>query len=68
MALGNQLWVSLVEQGYWTRWPPEVPPNLNHSVILRIWTWNQGNRESNWVSWTVLCFYTLTLDIAYDGA
>jgi len=25
--------VILLEQGSWTGWPPEVPSNLNHSVI-----------------------------------
>ena len=34
MVLGNWLQVALLEQGVWTRWPPEVPSNLNHSVIL----------------------------------
>lgn len=34
MVLGKRLWVALPEQGAWTRWPPEVPSHLNHSVIL----------------------------------
>ena len=33
-VLGNQLWVTLLEQQGWTRRLPEVPPNLNQSVIL----------------------------------
>lgn len=28
------LLLDLVEQRVWTRWPPGVPPNFNHSVIL----------------------------------
>lgn len=32
----HALGVTLLEQGAWTRWPPEVTSNLNQSVILRI--------------------------------
>jgi len=32
MALGNLLWVALLEQG--GVGPPEAPSNLNHSVSL----------------------------------
>ena len=32
MVLGNCLWVTLLEQGGWTRWPPELPSHLDHSV------------------------------------
>ena len=32
-VLGKWLWVALLEQGGWTRSPPEVPSNLNHYVI-----------------------------------
>ena len=35
-VLGNQLQVTLPEQGGWTKWHPEVPFNLSHSVILWI--------------------------------
>ena len=34
VVLGSVLWVSLLEQWCWTRWPPEVPSSPNHSVIL----------------------------------
>lgn len=34
MILGNWLYVSLPEQGVWTRWPSEVPSILKHPVIL----------------------------------
>ena len=27
-------WPSLSKEGGWTKWPPEVPTNLSHSVIL----------------------------------
>lgn len=33
-SLGNWLQVALLEQSGWTRWFPEVPSNLNYSVIL----------------------------------
>lgn len=32
--------MSLLEQEDWTRWPPDVLSNLNHSVIL--WFWGTG--------------------------
>jgi len=32
--LCSLLWVALLWQGSWTRWPPEVPSNPYHSVIL----------------------------------
>lgn len=32
--LGNWLWVSLFDQGAWTKWPPETPYSFNQSVIL----------------------------------
>lgn len=28
-------WVALLEQGVWTRWPPDVPSNLIHPLILQ---------------------------------
>ena len=31
---GYWLWVALLEQGGWTRRPPEIPSNLSHAVIL----------------------------------
>lgn len=34
--VSNVLWVTLLEQGGWTGWPPVVPSNLNHAVILRL--------------------------------
>jgi len=34
MILGSLLWVALLEQAHWSRQLPEVPSNLNHSVIL----------------------------------
>lgn len=34
MVLGNQLYVTLLKQGSWTRWPLEVSSNTIHSVIL----------------------------------
>lgn len=37
-ALGIPTWA-----GGWTRWPPEVPSNLNHSVIL----WSYANIEAS---------------------
>jgi len=41
-ALGNWLWVALLEQRRWTRWHPEVPSNLNHSVVLLGGGWTTG--------------------------
>jgi len=38
MVLGNLPWLPLLEQGGWTRWSPEVPANLNHSVMNRATT------------------------------
>jgi len=35
VVLCSLLWVTLLRQGVWTRWPTEVPSNPNHSVILR---------------------------------
>jgi len=34
VALSLLLWVLLLEQRGWTRWPPEVPSNLSHTVVL----------------------------------
>ena len=34
MVLGNWLSMTLLEQGGWSRWPSEVPSNINYSVIL----------------------------------
>lgn len=34
IALSNMFQETLLEQGGWTRWPPMVPSNFNHSVIL----------------------------------
>lgn len=33
MFLGHQVWVVLLEQRSWTRWPPDMPFNLSYSVI-----------------------------------
>lgn len=33
-VLSNWIWMSLLEEGDWTRWPPDVPSNLNHSMVL----------------------------------
>jgi len=35
--MGSWLWVVLLEQEDWTRWPPEIPSSLNRLVIL--WSW-----------------------------
>ncbi|KAK4831192.1 hypothetical protein QYF61_015924 [Mycteria americana] len=35
VVLGNWLQVALLEQGGWTRWPPEAPSNVNYSVNIR---------------------------------
>lgn len=37
MIWGNWLWVTLLERGSWTRWPPEIFYDLTHCVIL--WTY-----------------------------
>lgn len=34
MVLGNQPLLTLLEQRGWTRWPSEIPSNLDHSLIL----------------------------------
>ena len=34
VVLCSLLWVTLLRQGGWTRWPTDVPSNHNHSVIL----------------------------------
>jgi len=34
-ALGNLLKVTLLDQAAWTRQSPEVPANLNHTVIQK---------------------------------
>jgi len=34
VVLGSLLWVSLLEQEVWSKWPPEVLANPYHSVIL----------------------------------
>lgn len=44
----------------WTRWPPEVPSNLNYPVILtytwRAWleTWRCGSLPADPVTWQIL--------------
>ena len=35
-VLGNRLWVTLLEQGGWTKPPPEVPSNVNPSVTVNL--------------------------------
>ena len=35
---GHPAVVPLLGQG-WARWPPEVPANFNHSVILYLTAW-----------------------------
>lgn len=37
-VLGNELWLTLLEQGSWTGWSPEVPSNLNDSPALYVIT------------------------------
>lgn len=32
--ISHLLWLTLLGEGGWTRWFPEVPSNLNHTVIL----------------------------------
>lgn len=34
MVLGHLLWLPLLEQGWWTRWPTKIPSKLSHSMIL----------------------------------
>lgn len=34
---GNLFWLTLFEQGNWTRWPSEVPPSPSNSVIMTNW-------------------------------
>lgn len=34
MIWDSWLWVTLLEQGSWSRWPPEVFYDLIHCVIL----------------------------------
>lgn len=48
--LGNLLQVTLLERGSQTRWPPEVPPNLCHSVIFVLkFSWLRVCRSHRWV-------------------
>lgn len=37
MVLGSSLYVALLDQEGWTRWPPEFPSNLSHSLTPCIW-------------------------------
>ena len=46
-ALGGPTWV-----GVWTRWRPEVPSNLNCSVVL--WFWEQTKLSGSWSGETYL--------------
>ena len=32
MVLLNRFYVALLEQGAWTRWPPEAPSNLDYTM------------------------------------
>lgn len=38
VVLGNLLWLPLLGQGSWTRQFPEIPANLNHSVMNPVTT------------------------------
>lgn len=53
MFLDKRLLVSLLEQRCWTRWPPQVLSNLNHSVtlwsLLSIWVLVVIRIASVWV-------------------
>ena len=46
------LGVALLEQGAWTRWPPEVPSNLSRSMILQV----LNPRDHNLPSWAICIF------------
>ena len=51
VVLCSLLWVTLLRQGGWARWPTEVPSNPDHSVILWLvvlvyllgwgWVWSE---------------------------
>lgn len=59
-------WPCLEQRG-WSRWPPEVPSNLNHSVILRsaeLLSWSQSVSAPQPTScryFRVSCHSTLSL-------
>lgn len=55
VVLDSHHFMALFEQNGWKKWPPKVPSNLSHSVIL----WNKGwdkqrgeiRLQAGWGSW-----------------
>lgn len=49
--ISHLLWLTLLGEGGWTRWFPEVPSNLNHTVIL--WKGSPQSKATGrkWCCW-----------------
>lgn len=55
MDLGSWLYVALLEQGDWIKWPPQIPSNLNYSVILGFVLVNKKIHGSSLALRQVIC-------------